>query len=127
MFHIRCIGTLFQALGLYGRVRDMRIEQAHFFLYGAIVIAIAWGISAYFSSTLVRFHVRALFLALGLGFILVPGHGEFIVAPILAVLVAPIVQPLLILAIFFFLFWWAISLTLLSLARRYSRKLPPAV
>ena len=113
---------LTQALGPSGRVRDMRVEQAHFFLYGAIVLAIAWGISAYFSSTLARFHVRSLFLALGLGFILVPGHGEFIVAPLSAALVRSVAPPLLTLASLFFLFWWVLSLTLLWLARRYFRK-----
>ena len=101
----------------------MRVEQAHLFLYGAIFVAIAWGISAFLASSLVRFHVMAVVLTLSLGFILIPGHGEFIVAPLTAAVVPPIIQPLLILAGCFALFWWVVSLVLLWLARRSFRKL----
>lgn len=87
----------------------MRIEQIHLFFYGALLFACAWGITLAISSAHVKLHLRSIFLALGLGFIVVPGHGEFIIAPILATFTPPLRSHLIILGGVFFLIWWAIA------------------
>lgn len=92
----------------------MRVEQFHIFLYGALLFAGAWGISQAVSSTSVKLHLRAIFLALGLGFIVVPGHGEFVVAPVLACFVPPLRSHLIILGGIFFFIWWAVAFGLLK-------------
>ena len=91
----------------------MRTEQVHFFLYGALLFAGAWSITLAIPSARLKLHLRAFFLALGLGFVVVPGHGEFIMAPILAVLKPPLRAHLLILGGVYFLIWWAAAFSLL--------------
>ena len=92
----------------------MRIEQIHLFFYGGLLFACAWGITLAVSSTQVKLHLRAIVLAIGLGFIIVPGHGEFIIAPILATFTPPLRSHLIILGGIFFLIWWAIVFGLLK-------------
>ena len=77
-----------------------------------------WASSRAISSVSVRLHLRAAFLALGLGFVVVPGHGEFIAAPILATLTPPIRPELLVLGGMFFLFWWAATLGAIKVLSR---------
>ena len=99
----------------------MRIEQIHLFFYGALLFACALGITLAISSTQVKLHLIAIFLALGLGFIIVPGHGEFIIAPILATFTPPLRSHLIILGGVFYLIWWAIAFgSLKRLTRRSS-------
>lgn len=92
----------------------MRIEQIHLFFYGALLFACVWGITLAISSAQVKLHLRAIFLALSLGFIVVPGHGEFIIAPTLATFTPPLRSHLIILGFIFFLIWWAVTLGLLK-------------
>lgn len=98
----------------------MRIEQIHLFLYGALLFACAWGITVVISSAQIRLHLRAIFSALGLGFIIVSGHGEFIAAPILAAFIPPLRSHLIILGGVFFLIWWAVAFGLLKWLFRHS-------
>ena len=98
----------------------MRIEQIHLFFYGALLFACVWGITLAISSARVKLHLRAIFLALGLGFIIVPGHGEFITAPILATFTQPLRSHLIILGGVFFLIWWAAAFGLLKRLTRHS-------
>lgn len=98
----------------------MRIEQIHLFFYGALLFACVWGITLAISSARVKLHLRAIFLALGLGFIIVPGHGEFITAPILATFTLPLRSHLIILGGVFFLIWWAAAFGLLKRLTRHS-------
>ncbi len=92
----------------------MRIEQIHLFFYGVLLFACAWGITLTISSAQARLHLRAIFSALGLGFIIVPGHGEFIAAPILAAFALPLRSHLIILGGVFFLIWWAAAFVVLK-------------
>ncbi|MGR9037601.1 MAG: hypothetical protein ACU83O_13610 [Gammaproteobacteria bacterium] len=92
----------------------MRIEQIHLFFYGALLFACVWGITLAISSAQVKLHLRAIFLTLSLGFIVVPGHGEFIIAPILAAFTPPLRSHLIILGCVLFLIWWAVALGLLK-------------
>ena len=101
----------------------MRIEQIHLFFYGALLFACAWGITLAISSIQVKLHLRAIFLALGLGFIIVPGHGEFIIAPILATFTLPLRSALIILGGVFFLIWWAIAFCLLKRLSHHSSEI----
>ena len=64
----------------------MRIEQPQFFVYGMLLFMCAWAFTKTISSAKLKLHIRAISLAFGLGFIVVPGHGEFIVGPVLACL-----------------------------------------
>jgi hypothetical protein len=93
----------------------MRIEQAHLFLYGALLCACAWGITLLLSSARAKFHIRAIFLAIGLGCIVVPGHGEIVLAPILAGFMPPLRSQLIVLGGIFALIWWVVSFYLLKL------------
>ena len=93
----------------------MRVEQLHFFVFGALLAALAWAITRNISSWPIRLHLRAIFLALGLGFIVIPGHGEFIAAPILAMFTPPLRSQLLALGGIFFLIWWAAALAVLKI------------
>ena len=68
-----------------------------------------------------RLHLRASFLALGLGFVVIPGHGELIAAPILATLTPPFRPHLLVLGGMFFLFWWAATLAAIKILGRTAR------
>ena len=92
----------------------MRVEQMHVFLYGALLFACAWGISFAISFAPAKLHLRATSLALGLGIIIVPGHGEFIIAPILATFTPPLRSPLVTIGGIFFLVWWALAFVLLK-------------
>jgi len=92
----------------------MRIEQIHLFFYGALLFACTWGISRAVSSTQAKLHLRAIFLALGIGFIVVPGHGEFIIGPVFACFIPPLPSHLIILGGIFFLIWWVVALGLLK-------------
>lgn len=85
----------------------MRVEQLHYFLLGASLSVLVWLITRRVSVMAIRQHLRAVFCALGLGFIVVPGHGEFIAAPLLAVLRPPLRPNLLALGGIFLLIWWA--------------------
>lgn len=98
----------------------MRVEQFHIFLYGVLLFACAWGISRAISSAQVKLHLRAIFLALGLGFIIVPGHGEFIAAPILAAFMPPLRSHLITLGGVFFLICWAAAFGLLKRLTNHS-------
>lgn len=98
----------------------MRIEQIHLFFYGAFLFACVWGITLAISSAQVKLHLRAIFLALSLGFIVVPGHGEIIIAPILATFTPPLRSHLIILGCVFFLICWAVTLGLLKRLTHHS-------
>lgn len=89
----------------------MRMEQAHFLALGAVLVALVWGVTQPVAKGSRRTHARLLALALGLGVIVVPGHGEIVAAPILAVIVTRTGHPVLMaLAAFFAVFWWAVAL-----------------
>jgi hypothetical protein len=102
----------------------MRIEQLHLFFYGALLFVCAWMITLAISSTQVKLHLRALVFALGLGVIIVPGHGEFIVAPILAAFTPPLRSHLVVLGGVFFLIWWGVAIGLLRKLTRHSSRPP---
>lgn len=85
----------------------MRVEQPQLFLYGVFLVLCVWGIARAISLPRVEIHLRAISLALGLGFVIVPGHGEFVVAPVLAALTPPLRSHLVILGSIFFAAWWA--------------------
>lgn len=99
----------------------MRIEQLHVFFYGAILFASIWGATLAISSAQIKLHLRALSLALGLGFIVVPGHGEFIAAPILAALAPPLRSYLIVLGCIFFAIWWVAAFSTLKLLARHKK------
>ena len=99
----------------------MRVEQLHYLAFGIALASIVWLIASLLPSRLARLHLRAPFVALGLGFIVVPGHGELIAAPILATPASPNQPQLLVLGGMFFLFWWAVVLTGALLASRILR------
>ena len=105
---------------------QMRTEALEFFGYGAllavIVLALTWPVA----SSLLRLHLRAPFLALGLGFILVPGHGEFVVIPLLAMFQPPIHNELLVFGAVFFPAWWVVALLVLWGFRVLARSLQAA-
>ena len=92
----------------------MRIEQPQFFIYGVLLFACAWAFTKTISSAKLKLHLRAIFLALGLGFIAIPGHGELIIGPVLACFVPPLRSHLIVLGGAFFFIWWVISLGLLK-------------
>lgn len=92
----------------------MRVEQPQLFLYGAFLVLCVWGIARAISSARIEIHLRAISLALGLGFVIVPGHGEFIIAPVLATLTPPLRSHLVILGSIFFAAWWAAIFSLLK-------------
>ncbi len=87
----------------------MRIEEPQFFIYGILLFACAWALSKTISSAKLRLHLRATFLACGLGFIVVPGHGEIIIAPVLACFSPPLRSHLIVIGSVFFFIWWAVS------------------
>ena len=95
----------------------MRVEQLQFFTYGALLVVLFWILTWAISSTLLRLHLRAPFVALGLGFIFIPGHGEFIVIPLLAMFKPPLHDELLVIGGMFFLIWWAVAVPLLLILR----------
>lgn len=97
----------------------MRIEQLHVFFYGVLLFASVWGATLFISSARIKLHLRAPSLALGLGFIFVPGHGEFIAAPILAALTPPLRSYLIVLGGVFFVIWWVAAFSMLKLLGRY--------
>jgi hypothetical protein len=97
------------------------VEQLHYFVLGALLAIAVWAITRAISSASTRLHSRASFLALGLGFIVVPGHGELIAAPVLATLAPPFRPQLLVLGGMFFLFWWAVTLVVIKLVSRTAR------
>jgi hypothetical protein len=103
-----------------GEIR-MRVEQLHYLGFGAILALVVWACTRAISSAPIRIHLRTAFLALGFGFIVVPGHGELIVAPILASLTPPFRPQLLVLGGIFFLFWWAATLAIIKLIGRAAR------
>jgi len=98
----------------------MRIEQPQFFIYGLLLFALAWTFTKTISSAKLKLHLRAIFLASGFGFIVVPGHGEFIIGSVLACFVPPIRSYLIVLGATFFFIWWAISLGLLKYLANHS-------
>ena len=100
----------------------MRTEQLHLLFYGALLSTFVLVAASLISSTRIRLHVSAFFLAFGLGIIIVPGHGEIIAAPLLASFILPIRSNLVILGSIYFLFWWGIALFILSKLRYYSTK-----
>ena len=87
----------------------MRTEQAHLFILGALLFAGFWVISLSISSDRIKTHLRAIFFAIFLGAIVVPGHGEVIIAPNLAVLFPPWRPQLFVLGGFYFFIWWGIA------------------
>jgi len=99
----------------------LRVEQLHFLAFGAILALAVWVGTRAVSSVPVRLHLRMAFLALGLGFVVVPGHGELIAAPILATLIPPIRPQLLVLGGVFFLFWWTAALVFVKILGRTGR------
>lgn len=100
----------------------MRVEQLHIFFYGAILFVSVWGATLAIPSAQIKLHLRALFLALGLGFIVVPGHGEFIFAPILAALTPPLRSYLVLLGCIFFAMWWVVAFSMLKLLARHKQQ-----
>ena len=92
----------------------MRTEQAHLFLLGALLFAGLWVISRSISSRRVKMHLRAIFSAIFLGAIVVPGHGEVIIAPTLAVFFPPWRSQLFVLGGFYFFIWWGIAFAFLK-------------
>ncbi|MFA7351356.1 MAG: hypothetical protein WC009_11390 [Methylotenera sp.] len=102
----------------------MRIEQPQFFIYGMFLFACAWAFSKPISSAKLKLHLRAIFLAFSLGFIVVPGHGEFVIGPVLACFIPPIRPHLIFLGSVFFFIWWAISLGLLKSLTHHSSGTP---
>jgi hypothetical protein len=92
----------------------MRIEQPQFFIYGVLLFTCAWAFTKTISSAKLKLHLRAIYLAFGLGFIVVLGHGEFIIAPVLACFVPPLRSHLIVIGGVFFFIWWAISFGLLK-------------
>lgn len=100
----------------------MRIEQPQFFIYGLLLFALTWAFTKAISSAKLKLHVRAIFLAFGLGFIVVPGHGEFIIGPVLACFVPPLRSYLMVLGATFFFIWWVISLILLKYLTHHSNE-----
>jgi hypothetical protein len=92
----------------------MRIEEPQFFIYGMLAFACIWVLSKTISSAKLKLHLRAFFLAFGLGFIVLPGHGELIIAPVLACLTPPLRLHLIAIGGVFFLIWWAVSFGLLK-------------
>ena len=99
----------------------MRMEQLHVFFYGVLLFASVWGATLVIPSARIKLHLRALSLALGLGFIVVPGHGEFIAAPILAALTPPLRSYLIVLGGVFFAIWWVAALGMLKLLARHKK------
>ena len=95
----------------------MRAENLHFLTYGALLAALVIGLTWKISSSLLRAHIRAPFLALSLGFIAIPGHGELIVSPLLAAFVPPIHTPLVGIGGVFFIVWWVVAAALLLMLR----------
>lgn len=100
----------------------MRIEQFHLFIYSALLSAFIVGVASFISSSRVRFHLRAIFLAFGFGLIIVPGHGEIIIAPLLAAFFPPLRSHLIILGSIYFVVWWAFALFILSRLHYYLSK-----
>lgn len=99
----------------------MRVEQLHYLAFGAILALAVWVGTRAVSSAPVRLHLRMAFLAFGLGFVVFPGHGELVAAPILATLTPPIRPQLLVLGGVFLLFWWAATLAVVQLCGRTAR------
>jgi len=97
----------------------MRVEQPLYFLYGVLLFVCALAFTKSISSAKIKLHWRAVFLALGLGFIVVPGHGEFVAAPLLVCFRPPIRSHLVILGVVFFFLWWAIWLRVLKSLPRH--------
>ena len=104
----------------------MRVEALEFFTYGAVLAILVFVLTWAVSSSRLRLALRAPFVALGLGFIFVPGHGEFIVIPLLAMFRPPIHNELLAIGGVFFLVWWAVALLLLLALRALSACLQKA-
>ena len=100
----------------------MRTEQLHLLLYGALLFAFILVTANLISSRRLKLHITAFFLALGLGVIIVPGHGEIVVAPLLASCIPPIRFHLVILGSIYFLVWWGVAFFILSKIRYYSTK-----
>jgi len=92
----------------------MRIEQPQFFIYGVLLFTCAWAFTRTISSAKLKLHLRAIFLAFGLGFIVVPGHGELIIGPVLACFVPPLRSHLIVLGAIFFFIWWVLLMRLLK-------------
>jgi hypothetical protein len=88
----------------------MRSESFEFLGYGALLAVIALAVTWPIASSLLRLHLRAPFVALGLGVIFVPGHGEFIAVPLLAMFRPPIHDELLVIGGFFFVLWWIVAM-----------------
>ena len=99
----------------------MRIEQLHLFFYGVLLFASVWAAAPVIPSTRIKLHLRALSLALGLGFIVVPGHGEFITAPILAAFTPPLRSYQIALGGVFFAIWWIAAFNILKLLARHKK------
>ena len=99
----------------------MRVEQLHYLAFGAILALAVWVPTRAISSVPLRFRLRLAFLAMGLGFIVVPGDGEFVVAPILATFTPPFRPQLLLAGGVFFLFWWAAILALVKILGRTAK------
>jgi hypothetical protein len=64
----------------------MRFESLPLLLPGALLFALAWFVSAWIDRARARTAVRCMAFAALLGLVAVPGHGEFVVAPVLAAL-----------------------------------------
>ena len=98
----------------------MRIEQPQFFIYGMLLFMCAWAFTKTISPVKLKLHIRAISLAFGLGFIVVPGHGEFIIAPVLACFAPPLRSHLIALGGIFFFIWWAVSFGFLKRLTHHS-------
>ena len=104
----------------------MRTESLEFFGYGALFVVFVLAVTRPVASSLLRLHLRAPLIALGLGFIFIPGHGEFIVIPLIAMFKPPMHVELLVLGGVFFLVWWAVAVALLLASRAVARSLQGA-
>jgi hypothetical protein len=81
---------------------------------------IVWALARSIPSRSLRFHLRVVFLALGLGFIVIPGHGEIIAIPLLATLIPPVHPELLGIAGVYFFGWWVVILAIVVFFARRS-------
>ena len=99
----------------------MRTEAFGFFAYGVALALLALAVTWRVSPPLLRLHLRAPFIALGLGVMVIPGHGEFIVVPLLGVSQPPIHAELIAIGGFFFLAWWLVAVLALLALRAVAR------
>jgi hypothetical protein len=97
----------------------MRIEGPEYFLYGAILFAVILALTRKIASGKMKLHLRALAFTLTLTPVIIAGHGEAIVAPILGILLkAKFNAVMAILVAVSCIFWWVMALGCLHLLAR---------